>query len=108
LIDSTTTINNSGFTFPEKFQLHQNYPDPFNSTTMINYQLLQASKVNLDIYSLMGQELETLLNYWQNSGEHSLTWNATDHHGNPVSSGMYFCHLQTDDMTPQRKMVLVR
>jgi len=90
------------------FQLYQNYPNPFNPTTTIHYSLGKPSHVKLSIYNLLGQEIELLTNSFQTAGEHSMVWNATDERNNPVSSGIYFYSLQTDEMIYQRKMVVLR
>jgi flagellar hook assembly protein FlgD len=57
---------------------------------------------------VLGQKIKKLVNGFQNAGEHSLVWDATDEKNNPVSSGIYIYSLQTDKMTIQKKMVLVR
>jgi uncharacterized repeat protein (TIGR03803 family) len=90
------------------FQLSQNYPNPFNPSTVISYQLPAFSNVKLSIYNMLGQKIKTLVNGFQNAGEHSLVWDATDEKNNPVSSGMYFYSLVTNEMSLQKKMVLVR
>jgi flagellar hook assembly protein FlgD len=64
--------------------------DPFNPSTVINYQLPAYSNVKLTIYNLLGQKIKTLMNSFQNAGEHSLVWDATDEKNNPVSSVTFF------------------
>ncbi len=69
----------------EMFTLEQNYPDPFNPTTTIRYQLPAASHVTLKIYNTLGQEVATLVNGPQESGYNSAVWSARN-----VASGLYF------------------
>jgi flagellar hook assembly protein FlgD len=66
------------------------------------------SGAKLTIYNVLGQKIKTLIDSFQNAGEHSLVWDATDEKNNPVSSGVYFYKLETNDRTFQKKMVLVR
>jgi uncharacterized protein (TIGR02145 family) len=93
---------------PDKMKLLQNYPNPFNPSTVISYRLSVFSNVKLTIYNLLGQKIKTLVNSFQNAGEHSLVWDATDETNNPVSSGMYFYKLETNEMSLLKKMILVR
>jgi L-ascorbate metabolism protein UlaG (beta-lactamase superfamily) len=90
------------------YGLFQNYPNPFNPTTVISYRLPASSKVKLEIYNVLGQRINTLLDSFQNAGEHSLVWDATDEKDNPVSSGIYLYRLKTDKMSIQKKMILIR
>ncbi len=105
---TTTGIDKDNEQLPNRIILDQNYPNPFNPSTMINYQLPSASSVKLKIYDSLGQEIKTLVNSFQNAGEHSIVWNGTDGNNNPVSSGMYFYSLFANNQAFQKKMVLVR
>jgi hypothetical protein len=93
---------------PDQFQLGQNFPNPFNPTTVIGYKLPVNSNVKLSIFNVLGQKIKTLANGFQNSGEHSLVWDATDEKNNSVSSGIYFYCLQTEEMNLQKKMLFIR
>jgi flagellar hook assembly protein FlgD len=93
---------------PNEFRLYQNYPDPFNPTTVIRYQLPALSNVKLTIYNVLGQKIKTLVDSFQSEGEYSVVWNATDDSNNPVSSGIYFYSLKANFWTIQKKMILLR
>jgi flagellar hook assembly protein FlgD len=108
LSDSTTSVGKSGSNIPENIRLNQNYPNPFNPSTMILYSLAKSSFVKLSIYNLLGQNIRTLQNSFQSAGKHSLVWDAMDETNNPVSSGIYFYRLQTEELTLQKKMLLLR
>jgi uncharacterized protein (TIGR02145 family) len=110
LKDASAGVNDptNGKQIPSRMELNQNFPNPFNPSTVISYQLPVSSKVKLSIYNVLGQKIKTLVNTFQNAGEHSLVWDATGNDNNPVSSGVYFYCLQTDKMSFQKKMVLVR
>ncbi len=89
---------------PDKFILKQNYPNPFNPTTVIEYNLPEASTVTLKIYDLMGREVKTLVNNeFQSKGLYKYFLNAYD-----LSSGVYFYQLKTDKYSSTKKMVLIR
>ena len=90
----------------DKITLEQNYPNPFNSSTTIRYVLNEPSHSKLVIYDLLGQEIQMLQNGFQNTGDYSLTWNATDQKNTLVSSGIYFYSLQADDRILKKKMIL--
>lgn len=82
------------FNRPKTFNLSQNYPNPFNASTVIRYRLENASQVELKIYNLLGQEIETLLEAKQMSGEYEVQWNPTN-----VSSGTYVYRLHVREIT---------
>ncbi len=73
---------------PESFSLYQNYPNPFNPTTTISYKLPESSLVILNIYDILGNELNELINERQNAGEYTLSYD-----GSKLASGTYFLKL---------------
>jgi outer membrane protein assembly factor BamB len=87
----------------ENFELFQNYPNPFNASTVISYDLPEATGVTLQIFNANGQQVETLVNSIQNAGRHQTVWNAGRH-----SSGVYFFKISAGDFFSMRKCVLVR
>ena len=99
-----TSVNN----LPTEFALSQNYPNPFNPTTVIRYQLPVISEVQLTVYDLMGRVVRELVSSKINAGTHSIIWNGTDAHGQPVSSGMYLYQLKTDTFVKTKKLVLLK
>jgi hypothetical protein len=90
------------------YALDQNYPNPFNPTTVIHYQLLKAGNVRLTIYNLLGQNIRTLQDTFQNAGEYSIVWDARDNRNGLVSSGMYYYRLEAGDNIFQKKMILMK
>ncbi len=87
--------------------LLSNYPNPFNPSTAIYYQLGMEGPITLEVYNVRGQKIKTLVDRYQTSGSHSIIWNGDDENGNPVSSGLYFYKLHTVKMIKTRKMVLL-
>jgi Periplasmic protease len=88
---------------PRVFVLSQNFPNPFNPTTVISYQLPTNSFVNLEIYDLVGRKIRTLVNERQNAGVRSVTFNASG-----LSSGVYFYHLRAGSFSEAKKLILLK
>jgi hypothetical protein len=84
-------------------KLEQNFPNPFQSRTQINYGLPQDSNVRIDLYSVNGQRVKTLVNDWRNAGDHELLFDAGS-----LSSGMYFYRIVVDGYSDTKKLLLVR
>jgi hypothetical protein len=86
---------------PIHFRLHQNYPNPFNPVTTISYQLPRSGFVNLSIYNVAGQLVETLVNEHKNASYHSVVWNASG-----IGSGMYFYKIVAAEYAAIRKCLI--
>jgi hypothetical protein len=97
-----------GISVPFTFTLKQNYPNPFNPTTTIQYQLPQSTKVSLNIYSILGQLIRTLIHEKQMAGNYSVIWDGKDDKGQLVASGIYMYRLHTQNFVKTKKMVLLR
>lgn len=90
-----------------KYLLYENYPDPFNPSTTIKYQIPELSYVSLKIYDLLGNEIETLVNEKKPAGTYEIKWNAASNTGG-LSSGVYFYQLKAGEFIQTRKMILLR
>jgi hypothetical protein len=88
---------------PSEFALLTNYPNPFNASTVISYQLPTTSHVKLEIYNISGRKVATVVDGQQEAGYRSVTWDASD-----VSSGVYFYKLTAGDFTEVKRMTLLR
>ena len=93
---------------PGEFALHPNFPNPFNPSTKIAYDLARDSNVKLEIFDLIGRNVRTLVNGKQIAGRHMATWNATDNYGQPVSAGVYLYRLHTANKVFTQKMILMK
>jgi endo-1,4-beta-xylanase len=105
---TVTDVEESNKSLPTQHNLLQNYPNPFNPSTTIRYSLRASSKVRLTVYSVLGVKVRTLVESIQNDGEHAVVWDATDDRNNPVPSGVYIYRLTTDDVSLQKKMLVLR
>jgi hypothetical protein len=95
-------------TAPTSFTLLNNYPNPFNASTIIHYSLPQATDVKLEIFNLLGQKVRILVDERQNTGYKKVIWDGKDDKGVDVSSGIYFYRLVTENFSDSKKMVLMR
>ncbi len=92
----------------KKYSLSQNFPNPFNPSTNISYQLPDNGHVKLTVFNLSGQTIKKLINGNQASGTYKVKWDATDEKGLSVPSGVYYYQFQTEDYQETRKMLLIR
>ena len=96
-------------TRPEVFALANNYPNPFNPATTIQYALPQATDVELTVYNVVGQAVRTLVAEHQSAGRYVVEWDATNDSGHSLSSGMYFYRLQAGgEFREVKKMLLLK
>ncbi|MCA9735865.1 T9SS type A sorting domain-containing protein, partial [candidate division KSB1 bacterium] len=79
------------------------YPNPFNPVTRFRYSLGSGSRVGLRVYDMLGREVATLVNEFQQAGEHSVLFDAQ-----ALASGVYFIKLQAGGFSEMRKMSLIR
>ena len=93
---------------PQAYALDANYPNPFNPSTTIGYQLPMAAQVRLEIYDLMGQRVKTLVQDVEPAGYHRMMWDSLDDAGRPVAAGVYFYRLQAGEFTQARKLLLLK
>ncbi|MFA7711529.1 MAG: agmatine deiminase family protein [Candidatus Neomarinimicrobiota bacterium] len=93
---------------PLQFSLSQNFPNPFNPTTTIQYTLKEECYVNLKIYNISGQEVRTLVNEYQPAGYKSTMWDGRNSLGQQVPSGIYLYKIKAADFTEYKKMAMVK
>jgi hypothetical protein len=88
---------------PRSFKLYENYPNPFNPTTTINYDVPKNIFVKLVVYDISGKKVETLVNKNLQAGEHKAVWN-----GSNYTSGVYFARIEAGSYTHTIKMLMVK
>jgi len=89
------------------FEVHNAYPNPFNGSVSLSYQIHKPGKMTVHIFNIYGQMIRTLLDEKVNTtGNHVISWDGTDSNGNVVSSGTYFVRFQRDDIEVKSKKIL--
>lgn len=88
---------------PVSFSLHQNFPNPFNPTTQIGYDIPKDGEVKMIIYDALGREVKTLVNKFHKQGKYSVLFNAED-----LTSGIYFYQISAGEFTDTKKLVLLK
>lgn len=87
------------------FGLENNFPNPFNPSTNIRYELIESSMVDLTIYNIIGQRVKTLISHFQEPDYHEISWNGTNYHGENVEAGLYLAKLKAGQNSMVIKMV---
>ena len=100
---STLVLVDGGFDIPRSSTLHANYPDPFQTTTIISYTLDRGSPVEIDVYDTIGRRVALLVSEEQQAGTYSVTFDGTS-----LAPGLYLVRLQTNQEQLVETMVLVR
>ncbi len=95
---------NENLSSANSYSLSNNYPNPFNPTTKINYQLPQSVFVALKVYDILGKEVATLVNEYKPAGKYDIEFSATD----GLPSGVYFYQLKAGDFVHTKKMILLK
>ncbi|MBN2093272.1 T9SS type A sorting domain-containing protein [candidate division KSB1 bacterium] len=93
---------------PTDFSLSQNFPNPFNPETTIQYQLPAENHVVLKIFDMLGKKIITLMDQKQPAGYYKISWNGCDSQGNKVPAAIYFYQLGTEKFNETRKMILLQ
>lgn len=93
---------------PTSYQLLGNWPNPFNPTTHIEYQLPEAVSIRLAIYDLLGQRVRLLAEGRQPAGSYQAVWDGRDDHGHPMASGIYIYRLESQGRVKTRRMLLLK
>ncbi len=93
---------------PHAFQLLRSYPNPFNPSTTVEYEIPQSAVVTVRIFDLHGALVSELQRAIQPAGRHQVTWDGTDSGGARVASGIYFCAVECGDQALSRQLVLVK
>lgn len=102
LLETSTAIGDKNGQ-PNQIELADNYPNPFNPSTQIDFSLPQTSDVQLTVYDMLGRRVATLVDGKQRAGQHSVTFDASN-----LSSGVYIYQLKTDGFSKSKKMLLVK
>ena len=108
LITTTSVEGAHSNSLPTDFELKQNFPNPFNPNTTIQFDLPQTIHVSLKIYNTLGQEIRNLIDNVIPAGENLIIWDGENNVGQLVSSGIYFIRLQSGDFTDIKRMMFIK
>ena len=104
-------LNSAGVTSftpnPQEYELLYNYPNPFTPQTNINFAVMKAGRIKLSIYNSIGQLVNILSDEEKNIGLHQVIWDGRDNFGNFVSSGTFFCVMETSTNVVFRKIMYI-
>jgi len=107
LVETETTpsaIDEEKVLVPFETKLVGNYPNPFNPSTTIMFNLDKTAKVQINVYNILGQKVTEIANREYSMGQHRILWDASSN----ISSGVYFYEMRTDNYTQIKKMILMR
>jgi hypothetical protein len=102
-VDSVSLVGIEDEFVADSYQLFQNYPNPWNPSTTIGYELQEKSNVRLSIFNVIGEEIMVLVNKEQDKGYHKMEFN-----GSYLPSGIYFYKLVANNFTSTKKMMLIK
>jgi len=88
---------------PDKYDLQQNFPNPFNPTTNIRFSIPEAGHVKLSVFNVIGQTVEVLVDEYKNAGTFNVTWGAKN-----LESGIYFYKIEANNFSKIHKMILLK
>ncbi|MBN1290769.1 MAG: CotH kinase family protein [Candidatus Latescibacteria bacterium] len=104
--ESQTSVSESNL--PQNFNLTQNFPNPFNNTTVIIFSLPETTEIDLGVYNTLGQNVATLRHGIHQSGSYHVYWNGRDRDGNDLASGIYLYRLNAGIDTMTKSLLLLR
>jgi len=106
--ETVTGIERKEINVPTLYELRNAYPNPFNPTTSIEFNLPVSNNVKIEIFNIMGQKVHTLINEHKSAGTYTVTWDATNDYGQKVSTGMYFVRMQASHFVGIKKIMLLK
>jgi len=108
VIGTATGVADGKNGIPKTFELANNFPNPFNPTTMIRYAVPRSTSVSMSIYNMLGQRVRTLVDGAISAGYHEVEWDGRNESGQQVESGVYFYRLQTGEAPLVKKMMFIK
>jgi hypothetical protein len=108
LVGEAVGVEENINTLPANFELKNNYPNPFNPTTNIEFSIAKSDYTTLKVYSVTGELVKTLVNSEISAGTHKVVFNGKDNSGNELTSGMYIYELKSGTNISANKMFLIK
>ncbi len=103
-----TSIAGNGVDRQLTYQLVNNYPNPFNPTTTIRFQIPQPEHVTITVYDILGRQVNKLINGLYKAGSHQVHWNGKNERGQSVASGLYIYRIKAGNFMQSKKMLLLK
>ena len=100
-VSKSTSVKNNQLV--SEFRLYQNFPNPFNPTTQISYEIPHAGFVKMEIFNILGEKISTLINQYETAGKHNITFDASN-----LSSGIYIYQLRSANSIAEKKLTLLK
>jgi hypothetical protein len=107
-VGTTTAVGSTNSNVPKVFDLSNNYPNPFNPSTKIQFAVPNEQNISLVIYNILGQRVRTLVQGVRPVGQYTVTWDGKDEAGRTVESGVYICRLETGSIALVKKMLMLK
>lgn len=107
ILDEVSSVQDNN-ELPKEFLLDQNFPNPFNPSTVISYQVSTVCQVQLKIFDSLGREIAALVNEEKTPGKYQVSWDGEDKNGNKVPSGIYFYRMTAGNYSLTKKMLLLK
>ncbi len=107
LISNITDIENYNSSLPNEYLVIRNYPNPFNPSTIIYFEIPKAENIEIKIFDILGREIRSLFSGFHNAGVDQINWDGKNNFNQPVSAGIYLCQLKTKDHFNVHKMVFL-
>lgn len=106
---NVTSVADGRADLPDDFRLQQNFPNPFNPATLIQYEIPTGqNQVSLEVYNTLGKKIRTLVNERMDAGSYQVQWDGRDEAGKQLASGIYVYRLQAGSFVQARKMLLIK
>ncbi|MBP9095840.1 MAG: T9SS type A sorting domain-containing protein [Ignavibacteria bacterium] len=102
-VASLIGVNQISSEIPKNYMLHQNFPNPFNPSTKISYDIIKGGNVSLNVFDINGKEIAKIVNRYQSPGKYE-----TDFDGRNLSSGIYFYRIIVNGFSDTKRMILVK
>jgi hypothetical protein len=106
--EKISTASSYKCSLPDKFELQSNYPNPFNSGTIVPYTLAKPAWIRISVYNLTGEKIIQLLDSFHRAGNYVVSWNGKDYTDKDVASGVYICQMETIAFKKSIKLILLK
>jgi hypothetical protein len=107
-IGAATAVSADGNNLPRTFELTNNYPNPFNPSTNLQFAVPKQGNITLAVYNVLGQRVRTLADGVYAPGQYTITWDGKDESGRTLASGIYFARLETGSIALVKKMLMMK